>query len=479
MISFDYLPATLRLPGTYLEFAPGARGPLDIDQRLLLIGQKTAAGTATAEEPVLLTHPDQADEYFGVGSQLARMFRAAYENNSYTETWGLPLDDSDAGVAATGAILFGGALTKAGTLNFYVGGEKVAIAVASDDTPAEVSAALVAAINADTSLPVTAAVNGTTAEQVDVTAKNKGILGNGIDLRHSYNVQEALPAGLTATITAMSNGDGNPAITDALAAIGGLSYDYFCMPYTDSANLILLRDELESRWGWQVQTYGHGFSAARGTPAELQALGNSLNSQHLSIIGAGKSPSTPEAWAAAAAAIAAYYLNQDPARPLQTLELKGSSGAGPHRCDDRHRTGSPAARRHQHLLPRFGLRGPDRGHDHHLPGERLRGAGHGVSLRQHALHPELCVPEPGGLSDQQVPQAQTGRRWRAHPSGGHAHRHPGAGEGRGHRVPYQALRGKGRGGAPLALRRPDRGRARQLRPEPGQHPAAGAAHRPA
>ena len=479
MISFDYLPATLRLPGTYLEFAPGARGPLDIDQKLLLIGQKTSAGTATAEVPVLLTHPDQADEYFGVGSQLARMFRAAYQNNSYTETWGLPLDDASGGMAAAGSILFGGALTKAGTLNVYIGGVKVAIAVASDDTPAEVAAALVAAINADTSLPVTAAVNGETDEQVDITAKNKGLLGNDIDLRHSYNVQESLPAGLTATITAMSSGDGNPDITDALAAISGLSYDYFCMPYTDSANLILLRDELENRWGWQVQTYGHGFSAARGTSGQLQALGNSLNSQHLSIIGAGKSPSTPEAWAAASAAIAAYYLNQDPARPLQTLELKGLLAPS-------HTEVMSATERDLLLhdgISTYYLSSDSKAlieaHGHHLPGKRLRGTGHGVSLRQHALHPELCSPEPGGLSDQQVPQAQTGRRWRAHPSGGHAHRHPGAGEGRGHRVPYQALRGKGRGGAPLALRRPDRGRARQLRPEPGQHPAAGAAHRPA
>jgi phage tail sheath gpL-like len=323
MISFDYLPATLRIPGTYVEFAPGERGPLDIDQKLLLIGQKTASGTATVENPVLLTHPDQADGYFGKGSQLARMFRTAYKNNSYTETWALPLDDASSGVAATGNILFAGGVTKAGALNLYIGGEKVAIAAAAEDTPAEVATAITAAINAETNLPVTAAVNGETPEQVDITAKNKGELGNDIDLRHSYYVQETLPAGLTCTITAMTGGGNNPDITDALAAISGLNYDYFCMPYSDTANLALLRDELENRWSWQVQTYGHGFVAAKGTVAELQALGNSQNSQHLSIMGAGKSPSPPECWAAACAAIAAYYLNQDPARPLQTLELKG------------------------------------------------------------------------------------------------------------------------------------------------------------
>lgn len=320
MISFDTLPITLRLPGTYVEFAPGARGPLDIDQKLLLIGQKTAAGTATAEEPVLLTHPDQAVELFGAGSVLARMYAKAHANNSYTETWALPLDDDDAAVAASGTLAFGGAVTAAGTLALYIGGARARLAVAAGDTPAEVAAAVAAVVNADASLPVTAAVADAT---VTVTAKNKGLLGNGITLSHSYYVQEKLPTGLTLTITAMASGSANPDISDALAAISGLDFDYFCCPYTDTANLTVLRDDLETRWSWQKQSHGHGISAAKGTAGTLQSLGDSLNSQHISVMGAGKAPNTPEEWAAAVAAVAAYNLNQDPARPLQTLELKG------------------------------------------------------------------------------------------------------------------------------------------------------------
>ena len=121
-ISFDSLPVSLLIPGTRIEFAPGSRGPLDIDQTLLLIGQMTAAGSATADEPVLVTHPDQAGNMFGAGSVLARMYRTAYLNNNYTETWCLPLEDAGAAVAATGSILLGGAVTKAGTLSLYIGG---------------------------------------------------------------------------------------------------------------------------------------------------------------------------------------------------------------------------------------------------------------------------------------------------------------------------------------------------------------------
>jgi phage tail sheath gpL-like len=174
----------------------------------------------------------------------------------------------------------------------------------------------------DASLPVSAAVNGETSEQVDITAKNKGELGNSIDLRHSYYIGEELPAGLTLTITAMTGGTANPDISAGLAACAGKRFDYFCTPYTDSANLTDITEELETRWGWQVQTHGHGFTAASGTVSTLQALGNTLNSQHLSLMGAGKSPTTPECFAAACAALCAYYLNQDPARPLQTLKIK-------------------------------------------------------------------------------------------------------------------------------------------------------------
>lgn len=320
MIAFDTLPMTLRIPGVFVEFAPGARGPLDINQKLLLLGQRLPAGSAEAGVPVLITHPDQADEYFGPGSMLARMYRAAHRNNTYTETWGLPMDDDAAGTAASGTITIGGDPVQAGTLSVYIGGRRVRVMVSAGDAPSATAAALASAVNGDASMPVSASASDAA---ITLTAKNKGAAGAGIDVRHSYYLYESPPKGLTCTITPMSGGSGDPDISDALAGISGLAFDYFCLPYTDVPNLTALREDLETRWSWQKQTYGHGFAAAAGTVGELQALGASHNSQHLTILGTGKSPTCPEEWAAALAAVAAYNLNQDPARPLQTLELKG------------------------------------------------------------------------------------------------------------------------------------------------------------
>jgi phage tail sheath gpL-like len=93
------------------------------------------------------------------------------------------------------------------------------------------------------------------------------------------------------------------------------------MPYTDAANLSAMEDELEGRWGPLRQIEGLCFTAASGTSADLCTLGDSRNSQFVSILGTGKSPTWAPYCAAAYGAVAANYLNLDSARPLQTLKL--------------------------------------------------------------------------------------------------------------------------------------------------------------
>jgi phage tail sheath gpL-like len=66
-----------------------------------------------------------------------------------------------------------------------------------------------------------------------------------------------------------------------------------------------------------------GFTAARGTSAQLSTLGTGRNSPFNTILGAGKSPSAVELCAAVYGAVEAFDLNMDPARPTQTLVLPG------------------------------------------------------------------------------------------------------------------------------------------------------------
>lgn len=322
-MEFNQIPINLRVPGAYLEMdnTMASRGLPGMPSRILVLGQKLAAGTQAANIPVKILDEAAAEAAFGRGSMLHLMFRALKAANDWTETYAIALDDDGAAVASAGTVLFGGAVTQAGTINLYLAGQRIRVGVAVGDTPAAIATATVAAITAATDLAVTAAVNGVTAEQVDITARNKGVAGNNIDVRVNYQFGEALPAGLTATITAMATGTANPDLTAAIAAFGDTWYTSIAMPYTDAANLTLLETELTARFGPMVMMDGRAYAAAVGSHATLTTLGNSRNSEHLSIMCATGSPSAPWAWAAAYAGVAEYNLNIDPARPLQTLPL--------------------------------------------------------------------------------------------------------------------------------------------------------------
>lgn len=319
-ISFDQVPAGIRVPGVYTEIdsSRALSGVQLLQFRLLHIGQKTSAGTAPAGVPVRVTSVAQARTLFGPGSMLAIMVEAAIASNNFTETWCMPIEDAASGVAAAGSVTLAGTPTAAGAVNLYIGGKRVRAAVATTSTPASIATALAAAINADTTLPVTAAVDGVITAKVNITAKNDGEPGNTIDLRLNYNGEETAP-GVTATIVQLSGGANNPDLAAAIAALGDEWFQIWSLPYTDTASLVAVEAELNSRFGPLREIEGHAFAAARGTVSSLGTLGDARNSKHVTIVAAAGEPMPTFAKAAETAAIAAYYASIDPARPLQTL----------------------------------------------------------------------------------------------------------------------------------------------------------------
>lgn len=327
-ISFDTIPGpgTLRLPGVYSEVdnSQAISGPQAIQFRRLVLGQMLATGTAEPLTLIRVTSPTQGDTLFGRGSMLAGMIRAALTQDSYTELQVMALEDDAAAAAATGTIVFGGAATAAGAINLLIAGRRVRVGVASGATPATVAAAVAAAINAtptnpDMDLPVTATVLTST---VTITARNKGEAGNGIDIRLNYYTGEETAPGITAVVTGMSGGVANPDISDAMAALGDAWLQTWAMPYTDTANLVVLEGELSDRFQWDREIEAHAFAAFDGTQGQLGTLGDSRNSPHLDIVMATAEPMPAYEKAAESMAIAAYYLAIDPARPVQTLEYK-------------------------------------------------------------------------------------------------------------------------------------------------------------
>jgi len=324
-ISFNLIPQGLRVPGIFVEFdnsqaQPGLGGQ---PRRILVLAQKLPAGTALADTLVRLTTADQAKLAGGEGSMLHHIFEALKRQNRFTETWAVPLDDNGAGAQAAGTITFGGAATAPGTLNLYVAGRRVQIAVASGDAAADVATKAAAAITAATALPVTAVVDGGTAEQVNVTARHAGELGNDIDLRFNRNAGEETPAGLTHTIVAMTGGTGNPDLASAIAALGDEWFHDWVLPYTDATSLTAVGAELLDRWGPTRPIDGYAYACRAGTHSALGTFGAGRNSPFVSVMGVEGSPTPPYEWAGALAGVVSAAANTDPARPYQTLALRG------------------------------------------------------------------------------------------------------------------------------------------------------------
>lgn len=329
-VLFNNIPGNIRVPLFYAEFQPGGT-PYQQNARLLLVGQKLSGGAATANTPILV-RDGAAAALFGAHSMLAVMCQIARKNAPLQEIWALPLADDGSGVAATGTITVSApSLTQATTLTIYIAGRRIRIPVLTSDSRTTVATALTAAINAQPGLPLTAAVNGTTAYQIDLTARHKGTLGNVVEIEKGVYAEDGPLASTLLTIVGMANGAADPDMQTALNNLGDDEFDWIASPYADTTNIGRASDllnDVSGRWSWAKQIYGHYLCTHPGSVGSLQTLGAGLNTQHVSVFPCRKFLSGPHEVAAAVGAVMAAHLQDAPelSRPLQTLPLLGIVG---------------------------------------------------------------------------------------------------------------------------------------------------------
>jgi phage tail sheath gpL-like len=295
-------------------------------------------GNAAPDTPIAVGTQAQADEHYGIGSEMSRMFKAFYANNFANEVWGLGVAEPIGGVAATGTLTVATQQTEAGSIHLYIGGQHVSTNIGASDTVTEVASAIEAAINEEEDLPVLA---DALAGVITLTAKWKGISGNDINVSVNYYGKiggEELPIGLGLTLPAtgfLTGGTGVPDFDNAIMNMGEQQFEYVCLPYSDSTSLLAWETEFgfsdTGRWGWMRELFGHVFCAKRGTYPDLMVFGGTRNSGVVSIMAVEvKSPTPIYEWVAAYTAKAQRALTNDPARPLQTLSLNGVLSAPLH-----------------------------------------------------------------------------------------------------------------------------------------------------
>lgn len=320
-ISFDSIPASIRKPGKYLEYNTrlAVRTLPANRQRVCIVAPGMAAGTVDECTPTQVFSDAQAAGYFGEGSIAHLMARAAIKANPYLDLTVCSLDDSGSGVARVETLTLTNAATSSGSLTLSVGNVDIEVGIASADTAIAVATAIKAELDANyPDLPFTVAQGPEPNQHVlTFTAKNDGTVANEVDFAVACTATGTTPA-LAETTPGSVDAD----VQDALDAIFAEDFDLIVTAYNNETDLAELADHCDSVSGPMEQRPGVGVFAYDGVLATCTTLcGTTLNSGRLTCayLRGTKSPSY-ELAAAYAAVIAS---EEDPARPLNTLELKG------------------------------------------------------------------------------------------------------------------------------------------------------------
>lgn len=328
-IAFETIDSSIRTPTNHTEVsgAHAVTGVNLVPKRVLACGIKLSAGTLAELTPTRIQSANQGDAYFGVGSQLAEMIRALKSVYPTSDLYAIGIDPFAAGTAGTTTITVSGTSTAAGTVHLYIDGFYVPVAIPSGTAAADAGPLINTAIQAHNRYTRMSFTTGVSSAVVTATMKWKG-LDQGV-IRVNPLDNQAFPAGLSIAIAEGTAGAGNPDYSEIVDVLGDTQYHRICVGISDATNMALLETELETRYGGMVQLEGHVFAAYRGTYGATDSLGAARNSKQSSIIGTGTVSQPPWVWAATfCAAVAAA---NDPAVPLQRIQLKGLTG--PARAD--------------------------------------------------------------------------------------------------------------------------------------------------
>ncbi|ELB5926321.1 phage tail sheath subtilisin-like domain-containing protein [Salmonella enterica] len=316
MIEIDTIPGSTRKPGVYAEFNTrmAMRSLPGNPQRMLIIAPMSD-GPAKALELHDVFSDDEAAALFGRGSLAHMMSVSALKANRYLQLQVVGLADAPAGKAATGGIGLTGPATQRGTLTLWVANTRIDAPVQAGDDAKTIATSLLDAIARKPALPVTAQMAASDSG-VTLTARHGGAWGNDIRLSGRTTAP-----GVTVTVNAMTGGENNADVRDALAAVFAAGHQVIAVPWTDEATLRALREHLDATGDAMEKRGAVGVAGWPGTLASGTTLAGKSNDGRTTI---GWHPGSVCLQAEIAAGYAAVIASEeDPARPYNGLEIVG------------------------------------------------------------------------------------------------------------------------------------------------------------
>jgi phage tail sheath gpL-like len=232
----------IKRPKVTLSIIPATQLAGVVEQKVLIVGQMLAAGTAVAGDLIQdLGNDGSEDTLFGRRSHMAGMVRAFKRENEVSQLDVIPLDDDGAAVKGTAVAAVTGTATEDGSIFVTVGSEtdhRYEVDISDGDTATDVGDAIVAAFANDLDAPFTQAnVTGT----VTFTAENGGTLCNDWSIKI-----EGAVAGISIALTGWTGGATDPTLTTVLDVIANIRYQTILWPSAYALDVV--QTELDARF---------------------------------------------------------------------------------------------------------------------------------------------------------------------------------------------------------------------------------------
>ena len=269
----------------------------------------------------LITQLQDSDAIAQAELREDRIFISLVDDSQIGVNGPITISEDEAG-KATGQIDMKGVATADGIFSIYIGGLSYQIPVRKEDKASDVAPKLVKEINSNPLSFVEAELSGN--NDIKLTSKQAGAIGLDIPILFNYNEFDFLPPGLErAEITPMGSSGPNPDISSVIEKLDEIQFNVIVMPYTDRENLRAIDRFLNERWGPETPLDGHAFIGSGENPERQIEIAELLNSRQITMLDAGGFPVPAHLFAAAVAGLNSRYASIDPARPQQTLEVRG------------------------------------------------------------------------------------------------------------------------------------------------------------
>nr|WP_239373395.1 phage tail sheath subtilisin-like domain-containing protein [Snodgrassella gandavensis] len=318
-IQFDTVRNDIRVPGRYIEFntRTAVRGLPANPQKMLLIASRLSKSKLPALTPIQLFSDADAANLFGQGSWAHYCVKQAFINNPYLDLTVIAVDDAGQSTPAEASVTIANLPNNSRVLTVTIGGIDCQTRVSNDEAIADVVERMVNIINEANTLAAAEADDNA----IRLTARNAGSIGNEIALMASFSENSANADQAFLEIVPFQDGHGNPDIGSALEQVAGKHYHIICSAFSDDLNARKLSNHIDLVSNAIEKRGCIGVMGWRGTLSTGTTFANDINSGRITI---AWYKNAMEGNAIIAAGYAAVIASEnDPARPLNTLEIKG------------------------------------------------------------------------------------------------------------------------------------------------------------